>query len=472
VVGLRLDGSLFLSAPTAAPDAVLPALPCLDVEMTNRYRSGLIPEKVWAGWNGPNLEVTVGDGYVNFGRGLTLSLRKTDELGLDTTNRGLRVKLQTSRVSGTLVGGITNIGNFDEASGRAAADPNDVVVGLETYVRIVDGIRVGAHAAGFAFAKPVSSFAAPGSTDAYRERWLSAGPVIDAPRITKWLGIYLEGIGQRRQHVDGAIERGYGLYGSGTVSVGQATILLEGKWYGDLATVQPKFSSIEFQPVQYATPPTLERVLQPLEHPQQNISGARTRFDWSFSKELSVFANYGLFKDDEGYLDPETVEIKPGTIHDPYVGIDIHKGGLRVQGQGGVRLVFLPDAAGAVRTDGHVDVTTVYGFQGGWTIEFHGIHWERSKILPLTEERWREGTLQLGFRKRPKFSVSGILDYTTEAGQPSVWYPGGTAQWEFTESSNVRLFAGSSRGGLRCVSGVCRVFPPFSGAKVTLTLRL
>jgi hypothetical protein len=38
-------------------------------------------------------------------------------------------------------------------------------------------------------------------------------------------------------------------------------------------------------------------------------------------------------------------------------------------------------------------------------------------------------------------------------------------------SSNLRLFVGEARGGLKCVSGVCRLFPPFQGVKLTATVR-
>ena len=37
--------------------------------------------------------------------------------------------------------------------------------------------------------------------------------------------------------------------------------------------------------------------------------------------------------------------------------------------------------------------------------------------------------------------------------------------------NNLRLFVGQQRGGLRCVSGICRLFPAFSGARIELTLR-
>ena len=45
---------------------------------------------------------------------------------------------------------------------------------------------------------------------------------------------------------------------------------------------------------------------------------------------------------------------------------------------------------------------------------------------------------------------------------PRHWLPG---------DSSVRVFAGQQRGALRCVNGVCKVFPDFTGARVELVLR-
>ena len=67
--------------------------------------------------------------------------------------------------------------------------------------------------------------------------------------------------------------------------------------------------------------------------------------------------------------------------------------------------------------------------------------------------------------------MAGILDYTTEPAQPKDYFPGGVLDFSPTPSSTIRLFAGASRGGLKCVSGVCRVFPPFEGVKLTATVR-
>lgn len=467
VAGLRVDGSLYYPKPEATDP--LAELRCLNVELQQRYENTLTPEKVWLGWNGRSFEVTLGDSYVQFGRGLSLSLRKTDELGLDTTQRGVRVKVNTDHLTATLIGGLTNIGNIDEASGRYAFDPNDGVVGATADVRFLERFRLGASATGFFFNKPVSSISPPGVDETFQERWILGGPRIDAPRLTDWLGLYIEGVGQRRLAINGEEETGYGLYGSATGYFGPSTVLFEGKFYGDLAVVQPRFQYIEFQPVQYTALPTLERVIQPIEHPQRNIAGGRIRWDYTFNPKLSVFANQAVFRDWEGYQDPETADLMPGTIHDPYVGVDLTWGEQRLIAQGGVRFTLIRGQM--VRRDGHLDLNVVKGFGGRNSLELHVVNFERSELLPFSDQSWREGNITLSYRSRPKFAVGAVLDYTTASGQPAVFYPGGTAEYDFTEASNIRLFAGSSRGGLRCISGVCRIFPPFTGLKSTLTLR-
>ncbi len=470
--GLRIDAAFY----HPRPELTLAGTPCRPADLQGRYLDvqtlptrpgGPLPERLWLGYTGRNFEVTLGDSYVSFGRGLTLSLRKTDELGLDNTQRGLRARWSGERVSGTVVAGLTNINNVDEASGRFEPDPNDGIIGATADMHLFDRLRVGGSAVTVLFNEPVSSFAPP-DTRNFDERWLLAGPRIDAPRLTDWLGVYLEGVAQRRTSIEGEVETGYGLYGSATAYAGAYTVLVEGKAYGDLAVVQPTLGSVDFGAVQYTQLPTLERVQQQLEHPQQNVAGGRVRVDWTASPTLGLYANHGTFRDWGGYLDPNGSAFLPGTIHDPYVGLMFHGAPWRIHAQTGARFVLV--SGSAVRMDAHADVDVGASLGGGHSVQVHVVHQERSKII-LTESRWREGTLQAGWRWRPHFALSGILDYTTEAGQSQTWYPGVSGEWEITPSSNLRVFAGQSRGGLKCVSGVCRVFPPFTGVKGTLTLR-
>ena len=45
-------------------------------------------------------------------------------------------------------------------------------------------------------------------------------------------------------------------------------------------------------------------------------------------------------------------------------------------------------------------------------------------------------------------------------------------QWNITTASSIVVCAGGERGGLKCISGVCRDFPAFTGARLELVLRL
>jgi len=51
------------------------------------------PEKVVLEYSGRSVEIKLGDFYISIGRGMVLSLRKLDELGIDTTLQGGRFVL-------------------------------------------------------------------------------------------------------------------------------------------------------------------------------------------------------------------------------------------------------------------------------------------------------------------------------------------------------------------------------------------
>ena len=451
LAGLRLDTATFVGEPVT--------------ELEDRYT----PEKVWVGRNGRILEATLGDAYVSFGRGLSLSLRKIDELGVDTTLRGAKLLLHGGAVSAQLVAGTPNPGNVDEASGRSIDDPYDLCGGAEVHVRLGERLTVGAQAAAVAFhdglVVPVG-------------RWedvvVNAGPTLEAPRLTDRIGVYLEGIAQVRTVApDEERARGFGAYGAATIALGPTTLLVEGKAYGDLRPLAPSLPPA-FSSVVYATPPTVERVLQILDHPQRRVYGGRVRADWSLAPELLGYASYGVFRDHEGYANPRApAELEPATIFDPYVGVERRWDDARSRAllSTGYRLVLLDETQHLVRGDLHGEYDLVQALPGRFSLELSGLHDEREKITPSVRERFREGTVQLGLRYHPFVTIAGGYDYTTEPTQPKRDSFSGSVQWDVTPSSSVRLFAGASRGGLRCVSGVCRTFPPFEGVKVTATIR-
>ncbi len=89
----RLDAAIHGGRWTAAlrlDSAVYWLKPADDNPDFGRFRNSVYPAKLWLTYSGRGLEITVGDAYVQFGRGLTLSMRKIDELGIDTTVRGIK----------------------------------------------------------------------------------------------------------------------------------------------------------------------------------------------------------------------------------------------------------------------------------------------------------------------------------------------------------------------------------------------
>src|SRR5580704_13711626 len=91
--GLRLDSAVYWLRPSDYdPDSA-------------RYHDAVYPAKLFVTYSTPGLEITAGDLYVQFGRGLTLSMRKIDELGIDTTVRGLKVEMQRDPFAITAVAG-------------------------------------------------------------------------------------------------------------------------------------------------------------------------------------------------------------------------------------------------------------------------------------------------------------------------------------------------------------------------------
>ncbi len=450
---VRLDTSTFVDEP--------------DPDIEDRYTL----EKASIGWMGRSLEVTAGDAYVSFGRGLGPSLRKLDELGIDTTLRGAKLLVHGERASATVAFGYANINNIDEATSTGTDDPYDLIGGAQGQLTVADGINLGAYGAAVAFRDPLGLV----PRDEYTDRSLQYGVTVDAPRAARNLGFYLEAMGQEVTSEPAARHpRGFALYGSAVSYLGKATLLVEGKAYGDLTPLRPNLGQPAFDAVAYNSPPTVERVQQTIENPASEVAGGRVRLDWSFSPALLTYVNYGAFRDWHGYADPDSGDIEAGTIHDPYAGVEVRWDDARswAIASAGWRLVRLDGRGDPVRQDGHLEVDASQAIDDRWSVNLRVLHEERAvHESAILDERFRQGTISAGLRVRPSLTLAGGYDYTTEPTQPKRDYFNANVGWDFTPSSGVRLLVGSERGGLKCISGVCRVLPPFDGVKLSATLR-
>ena len=556
-VGMRLDSSLYWLRPqdrdirslypndAGNPDALKGDINNIDSDGTSRFRNSLYPAKVWVTYQSPTIEATVGDAYVQFGRGLTLSMRKIDDLGIDNTLRGAKVAYTNDPFGFTLVAGLANPSRVDEATGRAlflpeplAADPvtgraakspqplfgSDRIVGAEIQAGRGLPVVLSTHVVRLTRCAPYSytpsgqvddgTFDAPvGScTPSDTQTWLSslpsgAGPAINAseidmagqsleiPNIFKHGQIYIEAATQRRHHdenPDDPYANGNALYGSFAGSVGPVTNTLEVKSYRNfypLAGAVDGTRASAFNNIVYSTPPTAELLTQDNEYGFFNacVDGGRLRTDVRVSDGLLVYGQGEYFhtksEQGNGNCDEKgntvTSATNPDSVHDNVW-----------DGLSGIEWSFDDDrshvlASTGVRDDHKVDGTPFYRelhfeytaskhIAGPYSIELTGQHryrYEEDANIHAVEGNipWHEGQNYTALQTRKWVLAQGI-EYTTKVGLPT-YYFNGSILYRFTEKSNIKVLVGQQRGGLKCVSGVCRIFPAFEGARAELTLR-
>lgn len=556
-VGTRIDSSLYwrrpidqgVCAPGQTGACIQPnQLDNVIRDDSSRYRDYVYPAKIFARYTGKNLEVTAGDAYVQFGRGFVLSLRKVDELGIDTTVRGGKVTLTSDPFALTLVGGVLNPTRIDEATGRALILPRDIpadpsrgiqgdrfgpqpifgsdrVVGAQIQAGRGLPVVLSTHGARFTRCAPhryepngrvaTGAFDAPfGScAPADTETWLATipgnvtptiaaseiflgGQSIEVPSLWSHGSLYVEAAVQRRHRdtsPDDPTANGNALYASLTNHVGHFTSTLEAKSYRNFYPVtgavdQSRASA--FSNVSYTNIPSAELVTQDSAFGFFNacVDGGRLRTDYRLSNDLLVYAQgiYALTKTEisGGRCDEMGKTISSvgadATTNRVFDGL----GGFEwVYGQGRSHLFVYSGARDDTKLNGDPYYNEYYGqytlsqhVSGAYSIELTGRHRLRReenqnvRVSGQGAEYWRQGEHYTALKIAPKWVISQGIEYTTQLGFPT-YYLSGQVLYRFTSESNLKVFVGQQRGGLKCVSGICKVFPAYEGARVELTLR-
>lgn len=557
-VGMRLDSALYWHRPedrdirslypNDSPDLLRGDIDNVERDGTSRFRNSIYPAKVWVTYQTPTIEATAGDAYVQFGRGLTLSMRKIDDLGIDNSIRGGKVTYTNDPLSFTLVGGLANPSRVDEATGRAlflpstlgpnaitgrAADTqgpqplfgSDRIVGAEIQAGRGLPIVLSTHVVRVTRCAPYNydaqgrvddaTFNAPiGScTPSDTATWLGslpstpgqtvnaseiemAGQSLELPNLWKHGQIYLEAATQRRRHDDNPNDpyaNGNALYGSFAGTVGPVTNTLEIKSYRNFYAVGGAVDSTRasaFNNIVYSTPPTTELITEDNMYGAFNacVDGGRLRTDVRMNDQFLVYGQgeYYHTKSEQGNGNCDergntvTSAKDPDSVHD-----DVW------DGLTGIQWTFDHDmsnvfASTGVRDDHksdgtpyyrelHAEYTIMKMIAGPFSVEFTGQHrlrWEDSSNLRVGEGNvpWHEGQNYTALQIAPKWVLAQGFEYTTKVGFPT-YYFNGSVLYRFSEKSNIKVLVGQQRGGLKCVSGVCKIFPAFEGARAELTLR-
>jgi hypothetical protein len=554
-LGMRLDSVAYWNRPSDAPPG-FGAMDCATNPMvrnacqrnftdySTRWHDSIYPAKLWLTYQASGLEITAGDAYVQLGRGMVLSMRKIDDLGIDNTIRGGKIQIQKDPFGLTLVAGLANPSRVDEASGRTlflptAADPtkpwqvqsrgplpqfgSDRIIAAEIQAGRGSPLVLSTQLMHLTRCSPyhydskghitedlgsLNDFGAGSSCDKNDvDTWLTnpisgirrspevaiVGQSVELPRLGKYGNIYLGGVMMHR-HVQDPLQpnpNGNGLYFSYSGTVGPVTNTFEIKSYRNF---DPVFGSVdqnstEYQNIAYTTPPTTEVITQDAMFGTYNscVDGGRLRTDVRVNKGVLVWgqAIYAHTKSEQSAECNSVGRIltTPGQnenslqddVIDATAGIqwDFDKSRSYLYAQAGGRGDWKRDGSPFYR-ETQTRYTLSKWIGGPFSLEFAGVHrirWEDGQNIRLGETHtWVEGENYTALKIAPKWVLSQGFEYLTRIGFPT-YYVNGSLTYKFSEKSNIKILAGQQRGGLRCVNGVCRIFPAFEGVRAELTLR-
>lgn len=519
-------------------------------EVNTRYVPGIYPAKLSLVYQQPGIEVTAGDFYAQLGRGLVLSVRKLDELAVDTTIRGGKIQASKSfgefRIGGTLLGGQVNPQRVDEQTGRALLaessplffgfpqpsglkklDPETSQVvaepdALPNFIHdtIVGGRLEGGHNLVQGAVNAVMLIRGGLDLKGNQSPALTANQVrtisgsVTLPQLSKYADLYVEVAGQQlvtdATDLAPASEKGgYAVYVNANGRLGPVTLSLEGKhnraFYAlsaNVDTATAGYAAAEFSLLSYSAPPTAEPIyVQPIGAPNVCITGGRGNVQYRFNRETSVYGWAGYYASWSEFAEnqrcEETPDSKRSNTWDAALGADIgfeegksyakfwigsRTTDLEVPSDG---FVLVAGPTSSFYREGYVRYDLVKHIYGAFSLQSIGFHRHRY-LVERFRDPWWEGENYLALQWAPRLSAAFGFEYTSQPGCSRelkdgelCFFASGGLVWRGAQSDGiwgqlfnaVNLFVGQRRSAIRCVSGVCRVFPAFEGARLELISR-
>jgi hypothetical protein len=495
-------------------------------DRNTRFTDWTYPAKYTLTYATPDVEATAGDFYAQFGRGLVLSIRKQDELSSDTTVRGVRLSGQTRldkvRFKLTALGGNVNPLRVDSSSGRFLGVPasgrgnlatateflmphvvsNDFVPAPRpTYLpdTVYGGqlevkhpyAQLSLHGVGIERGCiDTTDGCVPLSADFSRSaRRIQQGAVaVEFPNIATVGSAYIEYA--RQSLVFGgtnADHTGDALYATASFARSPLATTVEAKHVRGYQTVAAGVDTgraPEFSPIVYNLVPTTHPVWNDTQFENFGtcVTGGRVRNDLTLLPGFGWFASVGYYHT-YGEVGPAACAPTRANLNRVW---DITQG-LETSSQGGKstsQVLFgtrtddtaVPhvDDSGRASTNYYREVYVRYdvvrSIGGQSSIQLQGWHRRRHQLLGGPDHPWLQGITTTALQLGATWNLALGVEYDQNPAFPGTYFSG-QVRYNINPSNNVTLFVGQQRGGLRCVSGVCRVFPPFEGAKLESTLR-
>jgi len=444
-MGLRVDGEAFVGEPAGVDRRTALRAERLFLELDRHLGEN----------NQVRLSATLGDFYAQFGNGLVLSLRAIDQLGVDIAARGARVDvhLLDDRLTLTALAGVTNPVNIEIQRLRHTEDPNDRLGGARAAYTAGD-VTVGFHGVGM---REHDAF-----FEAQRRTTFSYGGTVDA----YWAGTSFSFEVDRQQREIGSQQNsGWAAYGTSTTPLGRVTLMTEFKHYKGFEPLQGSLTTFQEGRYTYALPPTTERIDQEILD-NTDITGGRLRADVITSEvdNNSAFANLGLY---------QNRRFNQWFAH-AFGGMDRRwDGGGALLISGGYRREWMVDSGDLTRAIAHGELDLILPAREG--LAFHLIAQHQSHVIELAGQRsfFHRGNSSLEVDWKTKWVALVGFDWNTEDKRPNVrrFFAFAVLRYRASDKLILQFLGGSQRGGIRCIAGACRDFPPFAGVRLDTTWR-
>lgn len=457
------------------------------------------PEKVFLRIRQKRFSIEAGDVYGCLGKGIALCIKKVDQLASDVTLRGGKATYNSQYVGLTILGGLSNIVNVGDIIEGKLPDPNDLIVGGELRVSPVTWLKLSGHASLVKDSEDYEDMLAEGRNSRRQQVWVTGGTVsipdlhgfgfmAEYDFMSKDTAKYSIEQGNSGPKVGYETENsnGHAVYALLTYDKSIFHFMGEFKFYAGFdesgaisrevnngLTVGSKSAKIS-ETIYYGVLPPLED--ENMFYRQADffdVIGGRARLDFEIPASASIL--WASYSDFEWLHAPEVIDTHTKDFYVRHVigGIEqrIDKWSFVGNLSGGYRRVQ-HGIADSVRNVWHIDADLHFPIYGPHSMELAG-RFEAHDYEVVTEQDFNTTQASITYAFAPHIALSYTYEYSDQPGTglKDNHFHGGEIAWRFMQGSHVKLFGGSTRGGLRCAGGQCRVFPDFKGIKGEITLR-
>ena len=482
-VGAQLDQVGLFANRYVLDDVMYHSWDLMDPSVVSPWDDAYVRlEKLYVQQRWQTVELTVGDTYASFGRGVVLNIVKNTDVDIDTSLQGVKAVVRSGATDVTIVSGLTNRQQISQDQINLAIDEDDpsMVTGARVERYGIGPANVGLHGVLYRFSRGEL----PGTPLVLYTEALdatAAGATIEASGV---LGIdwFVEGdvFGYRAAELGGEEDDpllGYAVYGSASAYPGRSVILVEAKRSVDTERINTFVSGDSWE---VGAIPTLEyeRVITEDSSATVNsndLMAARVRVDYAVTPpELAFYASLAAFRD----LDLEGLHFNasPETIAHGIVGGQWLHNSTVLQFSGGLRRDLRDEAAEGydqlIHFDGELQVPV--GLDDGveLAIGARTFQWGEN---PQGQADFLEMENALGWHRGDHWAFLVYQDWSnnplvsSEGNLGEDLYGALEVQWKPGPSTVFKAFYGAYKAGIRCSGGQCRSLPGFEGARLSYT---